>query len=374
MPETPTKPLRVLHWPTDVGGHPSGLASAERRIGLNSTVAVIRRGHFGYPVDLDLDLGSKTRVSRLAGRTRMLIDAFNCFDVIHLNFAQAFWPTIGAMGLDLPLLRQAGKRIFVTLQGCDARLPERCPVCRTGCGPCSLGESRRRQNATAYAAEHAGVVYCLNPDLLETVPNAVFMPYASIDPTEIQLPTRKPRRGRLRVVHAPSCRITKGTDSVIRACESLGDLIDLDLVEHLSRAEAMLRYAEADVVIDQLRLGWYGGLSAEAMALGKPVMCHIDHRLLQSTHPMLQKELPIIRATERTLAESLRAFANATDDERQAIGLAGRRFVERWHNPTALARWMKPHYLSGMCDGPFVPEQPTMNIELLSKAQQTPST
>ncbi len=355
MPDAPPRTLRVLHWPTDVGGHPGGLALAERKIGLDSTVAVIGRGPYGYPVDIDLDLSARTRLARLGGRTGMFLRAMREFDVIHLNFAQAFLPNIGSFGLDLPLLRQAGKRIVVTLQGCDARLPDRCPVCCDGHGPCSLDESRRRAGAVAYAARHASTVFCLNPDLLDAAPGSMFMPYASVDP---QLVTQQPPArscGPLRVVHAPTNRLTKGTEAVIRACEQLGDRVELVLVEGLPREEAMKVYAACDVVVDQLRLGWYGGLSVEAMALGKPVVCHLDTNLLARVPAALAAEVPIVSANEAEFRDALDQLAQASPSALEEMGERGRRFVERWHDPVALAHWVAKHYHT---DGPPEPFEP----------------
>lgn len=356
MPEASARPLRVLHWPTDVGGHPGGLARAERAIGLDSTVAVIRRGRFGYPVDLDLDLGGRSRLERLGGRTKMLLAAIRDFDIIHLNFAQAFWPTVGSFGLDLPLLRQAGKRIFVTLQGCDARLPAECPVCRDGTGPCPLADAGARADAVAYADRHADRVFCLNPDLLDAAPGAVFMPYASVDPRAIGPAPQRARIGPLRVVHAPTHRVTKGTDAVVRACNNLAGLVELRLVENLPHQQALAAYAEADVVVDQLRLGWYGGLAAEGMALARPVVCHIDPPLLARAGSRFAGELPLVHADESTVEAALHTLALAPPESLAAFGARGRRFAERWHDPIALARWVAAHYADPDFAAPFVPE------------------
>lgn len=356
MPDASARPLRVLHWPTDVGGHPGGLARAERAIGLDSTVAVIRRGRYGYPVDLDLALGDRSRLERLGGRTRMFLAAFRDFDIIHLNFAQAFWPTVGSFGLDLPLLRQAGKRIFVTLQGCDARLPERCPVCRGGAGPCPLSESSARADAVAYAARHADRVFCLNPDLLDAAPNTVFMPYASVDPRRLRPAPPRVRTGPLRVVHAPTSRVTKGTDAVIGACSRLGALVELRLIENLPHDQALAAYADADVIVDQLRLGWYGGLAAEGMALARPVVCYIAPPLIARAGGDLASELPLIPADESTIEPVLHELALAPPDTLQAVGVRGRRFTERWHDPIALARWVASHYANPEFASPFEPE------------------
>ena len=56
---------RVLHYPTDVGGNPSGLSRAERRLGVSSTVAVHHRSWLGYPVDIDLGIDPRSPPTRL---------------------------------------------------------------------------------------------------------------------------------------------------------------------------------------------------------------------------------------------------------------------------------------------------------------------
>src|SRR5204862_6492338 len=79
----------------------------------------------------------------------------------------------------------------------------------------------------------------------------------------------------LRIAHAPSKRAVKGTDDVLAAVDSLrarGAPVELDLIEGVPNREACLRYAAADIVIDQLRVGWYGVLAVEAMARAKPVV------------------------------------------------------------------------------------------------------
>ena len=62
---------------------------------------------------------------------------------------------------------------------------------------------------------------------------------------------------------------------MIEAVEALsvgGLKLKLDLIEGVPRANVLERLARADVVVDQLVLGWYGGLAVEAMALGRPVL------------------------------------------------------------------------------------------------------
>ena len=101
----------------------------------------------------------------------------------------------------------------------------------------------------------------------------------------------------LRVAHAPSKRAVKGTDTVLAAVESLrarGAPIELDLIEGVPNREARLRYAAADVVVDQLRIGWYGMLAIESMALAKPVVVHLDEEAAAETEEAFGLELPLV--------------------------------------------------------------------------------
>ncbi|RME84127.1 MAG: glycosyltransferase, partial [Caldilineae bacterium] len=78
------------------------------------------------------------------------------------------------------------------------------------------------------------------------------------------------------VLHAPTHRGAKGTHVVIEAVRRLREVDGVDfefqLVENLRHTEARQLYERADLLIDQLYAGWYGGLDVELMALGKPVI------------------------------------------------------------------------------------------------------
>jgi glycosyltransferase involved in cell wall biosynthesis len=282
----PEPALKVLHYPTDTGGNPSGLGRAERQLGAASTVAVIRRSLYAYDVELDLRLGDRSKLGRLAGRLRFAAQALGEYDVFHFNFGQTLLPRRGRLGLDLPLLRALGKRVFMTFQGSDARA-----------GAADIDFVRR----------HCHRTFCVNPDLLRFVPGSEFVPYASVDPRIITPETREPRRGPIRIVHAPTNREIKGTEHVLAAVERLRGRhdVELRLVEGLPHAEAMQLYRDADLVIDQLRIGWYGGFAVEAMAMGKPVVCHIADEDLELVPEAMRRALPIVRATPESLPDVL---------------------------------------------------------------------
>jgi hypothetical protein len=108
--------------------------------------------------------------------------------------------------------------------------------------------------------------------------------------------------------------------------------VHLDLIAGVSHGEAQRRIAAADLLVDQLGLGWYGGVSLEAMSMGRPVVCHID----EAMNPFGSR-LPVIRATRGDLTEVLRRLV-AARDERVAAAVAGRAFALEHHDPRAVVR------------------------------------
>ena len=87
----------------------------------------------------------------------------------------------------------------------------------------------------------------------------------------------------LRLVHAPNHRNLKGTDHIFKAVEELqeeGLALELVVIEGLPNPEVLRAIRSADVVVDQLVIGWYAMFALEAMVLGKPVVCHIRDDLL----------------------------------------------------------------------------------------------
>lgn len=348
-----TRPLRVLHVPTAVGGHPGGLARAERALGLESIAVSLAAPPLGHAVDEVLERPGDKRLRRFVRRGGLLWRALRSFDVIHFNYGRTFLPYPGdphgivgraerLLALrDLPMLRAAGKRIVVTFQGNDARLastggalPAAVPELYTP----ALDEARRR--TIAAFSRHAHAIFFLNPDLGDALPDrAVFLPYASVDPADWAL-VPEDTDGPPLVVHAPSDARVKGTAHVVAAIDRLraeGVELRFELVQGMSLDTARASYGRAAVVVDQLLVGWYGGFAVEAMALGKPVVCAVRDDVLHHVPRELVEELPIVRATPETLADVLRGLLRSPE-QRRAAATAGRGFVERWYDPRVVAQ------------------------------------
>ncbi len=331
----------MLHCPDVVGGHAPQLARAERALGVQSHSVALRANAYGYVADETLTTDAQGRFSRELARWRLLARALCGFDVVHFNFGSSIF---SPRTFDLPLLARAGKKIFVTYQGDDARQGDYCRrhfqihfAHEVEAGYYSPESDERKRRTIAKVRSYAAGIYALNPDLLHVLPRgASFLPYANVDPAE-WTPVGGTSNAALRIVHAPSHRGVKGTRYLVEAVERLrreGRSLELLLIENMRRDEARAIYAQADLVVDQLLAGWYGGLAVEAMALAKPVVSYIRDTDLGFVPPAMREEMPIVNAVPGTIYDVLKGLTTASLPE---LGRRGRAYVERWHDPRKLA-------------------------------------
>src|SRR5207247_10238232 len=96
----------------------------------------------------------------------------------------------------------------------------------------------------------------------------------------------------------------RGTGAVIAACEELD--VELDLIEGVKHDEAKRRYALADVIVDQLVVGWYGLFAIESMATARPVVTYLHEDAVDQTERAYGAQVPIVTATKPTLGAKLR--------------------------------------------------------------------
>jgi glycosyltransferase involved in cell wall biosynthesis len=344
-------PPRIVHAPFDVGGQARGLSLAERALGMVSDVVVFGPQRWGYENDVDLHAALPVSLPlRMARRARFLLRALDSYDIFHFNFGHTLLQVrqLGRVVDELPLLKRRGKTILMTYQGCDARTFPHCH-CRN---PACIPETVYRRRAAERFLRYADRVFYLNPDLGALLPAASFLPYANVDPFSVVPVPPELQRNEVVVAHAPTDRVLKGTDHVIDAVASLraqGVPVRLELHENLTHVEVLERIRAADIVVDQLVMGWYGGVAVEAMALAKPVVCFID----EDGNPFGER-LPVVRSSPATLAESIRELVLDPQGRRE-IGLACRRFAEQEHDPRRVARQV----LDGLVELPAEPAAPT---------------
>ena len=361
------RPLRVLHTPTMVAGNPQSLATAERELGLDSYSAAFFQTGYGYEADEIVFDDDGGRLHQEWRRWRFLLRAAHQFDVIHFNAGATIMPRYVERGStaarhrlydryarafelrDVAWLRRLGKAVFVTFLGGEARLHGYAKQHFEISYMHDVDETldRRKEKRIAQFDRWVNGIYSVHPDLMWTLPTRTqFLPHPSIDPREWQ-PVQAERSGPPLIVHAPSDRRIKGTGHVEAAIQRLqaeGVPLEFVLVEGLPRAEARKIYERADLLVEQLLLGWYSNLAIELMALGKPVVTYIREEDLHFVPAAMRDQLPVISATPDSLYSVLRTWLTERRDELPEVGRASRSYVERWHDPLTIAAQTKADY------------------------------
>jgi glycosyltransferase involved in cell wall biosynthesis len=308
---------------------------AEREQGHETDLVLVQENSFHTDVDALVQPGTVIWLRWLA-RIQFARSAIGQYDVFHFNKGETFLPGSLPFAFDLLWLRRKGKHTIVTFQGSDAR-PQVPGAPKTRWLPATVTNWIKRIRI-AQISRWSDTTYCLNPDLLQYVPGARFMPYASVDLDALQPAPKESRNGRaFRVVHAPTNRQLKGTQAVIDAVNEAARStdIELDLVEGVPHAEVIERIRRADIAVDQLELGWYGGFAVECMALGTPVIAWIDPAQLDAAPSEFTNELPIIRATKASLTAVL--LHAAAELDLVSTAAKARLFAEQRHQPSSVA-------------------------------------
>jgi glycosyltransferase involved in cell wall biosynthesis len=259
-----------------------------------------------YEVDVVLDVPDNF-LRRQVAQFRALADLLPTTDVFHFYFGLTLVPK----RLQFPILDMYGKKSVFHYLGSDIR----------GKTPGELAYGKRA------SAEIVG-----SYDAIRWVPEAHVVPNG-LDLSKYQ-PVEPPRNNPIRVVHAPTSRQKKGTEWIVEACKGLS--VELDIVENTRHDEAVERYKQADVVVDQLNAGWYGVFALECMALGKPVLTFLHDEAVRRTENAFGVDVPLVPTTKETLADDLHVLIERPG-LRDEIGQRSRAYVERVHDANAIA-------------------------------------
>jgi len=162
----------------------------------------------------------------------------------------------------------------------------------------------------ALIAEAGLPVFISTPDLFNDLPDATWLPVA-IDPLLWQSPPPFGHDGPLRVVHAPSSSVLKGTDLVEPMLNRLNDehVIHYVRASNIPFKQIPEIFRTADVVLDQFRLGIYGVAACEAMAAGRLLISDVTPAVRQRVEADVGLQLPIVQASAAEVEGLLRSIA-----------------------------------------------------------------
>jgi hypothetical protein len=264
----------------------------------------------------------------LYGALRMhhLLRAVNQYDILHFH---AFGGI--TFYLDYPLWRLMGKPVVLHYHGTELR----------------------RFGREIPLARLAHVRYVATPDLLPLAPGATWFPapldlhaYPCIgvepkDPGEPLVVLNAAASEEHGLAHKGLATIR----AAMRTVRVRYPNVEFRSLLGVPHAAALQAYQEADIIIGQTHVGWYGQFELEAMSMGKPVITYIDPdvvALVPHLNPI--PIAPIHRDDPTSLAQQV---TNLIVDPafRVWLGKRGRAYVERWHDVTRIIPTLEQTYL-----------------------------
>lgn len=334
----------VVHLPAFSANQPYTFANALRQINVDATSVSLANSQFKYECHEKIDSKKNTLESI---KYYFETSGLNKYHIFHYHFRPLIYNKYFAFptGIDLLFLKAMGKKVFFHFRGSEVRLGSVFKKMT----PYNFVNEQNRWNdrkkpfvfnesgQVAFKNFVEGVsdgVFVNDPELQNYVPNSIIVPRV-INCSEIITSTKFVKKRPL-LVHAPSRRGVKGTEFVLAAIKKLLDEgydFDFELVEDVSHAEAMEIYSKATIIIDQLRIGWYGVLAVEGMMLGKTVVSYIRHDLRH----YLPYPAPLAIANPDNIVNVLRYLLD-TPDALVYYGNAGREFVNNYHCAKKVSR------------------------------------
>lgn len=334
--------MKVLLAPTNYAGQVSVLFEELKRRAVDVTMLQYGFGEppYGYATDQYIRLDKRDRLQAQIDTLTQCLD--EGYDIWH------FWSRTllyGSpmqnedVGFDLPFIKARGGRVVYRFTGMDLRDRQRClatnpysPFHEDYFAPTSERAQRQygamlRCYVDRFVVQDAEMrQHCPDAAMIPRAINLELWPFVGVGTAAIPL-----------VVHAPTDGALKGTHHIVPVLEKLQDegLLRYKLVQGMSHQEARQWLEAADIVVDQVMLGYYGVVAVEAMALGKPVVAYVLEDLYRAY------ESPVVNANPDTLGACLRELVG-DGARRQRCSQEGREFVERIHDVRKVAEhWLR---------------------------------
>lgn len=277
-------------------------------------------------IDLEL-VPAKSFIGKIIRRIKIFflkIKWFFEFDIFHFYFGHS----LAIYNFDLYFYKIFGKKVVMEYLGYDVDLCLGLNGLNYSNLECNRGEIIKRIDFQAKWVDRQLV--CA-PYYYQFVNNSVILPLA-LDLDQYTYQPIELKNDFLTIMHCPTNRTYKKSDIIEDAIERLiseGYKIKYKCVMNVTHAQLKEEFLNSDIVIDQLN-PWYGTVSIEAMALGRPVIAgYHDHLLFYDYEKF--KDLPIIKADIYNIYDVLKEVLEGKFDL-NAISLKSRKFVEDVHD------------------------------------------
>ncbi|TDW90129.1 hypothetical protein EV137_3939 [Kribbella pratensis] len=339
FPPAATTPVRMLVGPTNSAGQGHAWAQAAKTLPDVDAVAfsLHRKGQFQFADDYGVPLAWFGQPRWQRAQQQYVVENYTHVMVESLR------PIFGARGLsdasaDIETMLAKGINVSLLFHGSDIRLPSR-HAKRERWSPFTPGDELT-DRLEPQARRHAELVESLQlpvfvstVDLLDDVPNAQWLPVA-IDPVPWQQAARPLFSGEKPVVaHVPSNAKLKGTEEIDAVLTGLHErgVVEYRRITGVPHEQMASVIGDADIVVDQLRIGLYGVAAAEALAAGRIVVSYVGDAVRHQVRSLAGREVPIVEADPDTLGDVVAGLI-ADRDAAAERAAAGPGFVAELHD------------------------------------------
>lgn len=350
----PQTPVRLLIGPVNSAGQGTAWARAAERLdgvgAVNLMVTDAGTARFSFPADVCVPATGYTLARQWRHRQRDAIR--NGFTHLLLESGRYAYGSVPfrTQREVAQELQRAGVRVGLLWHGTDIRLPsehaarvEDSPFGAHGDYPAdriAIHERNARRNRE-FVARTDFPVFVSTPGQLD-VERSRWLPVV-VDPQRWASTTAVLERDVPIVVYAPSNSPMKGADSIDADLSTLAaeGVIEYRRPGHVPSAQMPDVYRDADIVLDQFRLGDYGVAACEAMAAGRVVIGHVSDDVRDRVAGETGLHLPIVESRMSDVGTTIRAVLaeRARYRERAAEGAA---YVRSVHDGARSARVLAP--------------------------------
>lgn len=323
------KEMKVLHGLVNYGTQAGMLALGLRNKGVDS-ISVVTHDTSKRIIDIDIQDACyhKNAFVRKWRKLKLIFSLFRNNNIFHFYFGKTLLP----YNLDIPFYHLFGKKIIMEYLGTDIDLWLGYNGTDWRNRPIDRVELVKR--VIRQAKQFDRQLVC-SPHLYEFVDNSIILPLALDLSSYAYTPIDFSKKKKLTFMHCPTDRTAKKSDYIeaaLNRLKSKGYDFNYKCVTNVTHSQLKEEYLTSDVVIDQLNF-WYGTVSVEAMALGRPVvsgyrshLCHYDKRF---------ENLPIINADIYNVYNVLKDILDGKYDLSE-IGMKSREFAMRTHDLSQL--------------------------------------
>lgn len=352
-PVAPKTPVRLYIAPVNSAGQGYAWARAAENLPGVGAVNMHHSSGAGFGFASDYQVPTTVFVRSEAWQRAHFRAVSRSFSHVIL---ESVWPLFtNRFGNDVErevaALRHAGVQVAVAAHGSDIRLPDR-HAGLDSWSPFHPGVWESTPKLQARAEEkheilrRLGVpVFVSTPDLLGDWPDATVLPLV-VNPCDWAGGPAPLEREVPVVVHAPSRAVVKGTDAirpVMRALDQRG-VIEYREVSGVAAKDMPALIGEADIVLEQFRIGTYSVAAVEAMASGRIVVGHVHDQVREHVARRHGLELPVVQATPDAL-EAVVLDILARRSHFRTVAAAGASFVRTVHDGRASAETLRSFLL-----------------------------